>query len=142
MKMPEYLTKRRLLYLAILIFLVGFAFLFCGRAKAADCPCPEEKPKPKPPVVRNIAKPKSVPHGTWFVPLTAGYLRGPFAAAGVGYQFRSNHVSVAGQAVYGRINGLSGDASCFIGCRECQASFQGASQHELGAAFTVTIPIK
>jgi hypothetical protein len=58
MKMPAYLTKRRLIYLAILIFLVGFVSLYCSRAKAEDCPCPPEKPKPRPPAVIHNIKPK------------------------------------------------------------------------------------
>jgi hypothetical protein len=107
-------------------------------------PCPEAKTvtkvETKTEYVPMLTPPPNVPRGNWFVPVTAGYLRGPFGAAGIGYEW-SNRWKLAGQAIYGQVNGIDGTASCAIGCKTCSTSFQGETTHEWGGAVTLSIPL-
>lgn len=146
MKLPDWLTKKRILYLAILIFLVGFVSLYCSKAKASDCPCPPEKtvavppkpqpkPKPLPPTPPTVPKgptrSSNVPHET-IRPLVGGGVSygqehnlDPHIFGGMQFPKDSRggnwQLQIGGS--FERRNAI--DATCTIRCRSCEASVGG-----------------
>lgn len=145
MKLPAFLanlTRRQIVIIATIIFVIGIVSMFCAKARAADAPCPPGCEPVVAPVAKPVAKkaPAKAPVAVAKKP-AADKVR-PLLGFGIDYGGEHN----LGAHVFGGVqfprdgNGHNWqlqlgptymphddrDATCVIRCRECATTLEGA----------------
>lgn len=159
---PE-LRKKIIIAAAAIAIIAIISYMTCGKACADDAAPPCDPPKPAPvvaPTASEITAARAktdatvakghhpAPHhqssavDNLFIPITAIYVHGWGAGAGLGYRFASTGLSLSGQFMYQQVNG---DSDTFIlhdsHNRAVPTTLATPGHDYTGGAITLTIPL-